>query len=128
MNDLRRKLTNKHGITRIIQLNSEKYRGGGYKRNSNKGADTGIDRSLIWKNVPKYLKKQETYDIIFTIRGAIDPDSREKKIWAHKIKNCVTVYFFLWMGGNSSFLFVFRRKTISEGGKREWFWNVVEYI
>ena len=49
---------------------------------------------MIWKNVPKYLKKQETYDIIFTIRGAIDPDSREKKIWAHKIKNCVTVYFF----------------------------------
>ena len=94
LNDLRRKSTNKHGIARIIQLNSKNI-GGGYKRNSNKGADTGIDRSLMWKNVPKYLKKQETYDIIFTIRGAIDPDSREKKIWAHKIKNCVTVYFFL---------------------------------
>ena len=97
MNDLRRKSTNKHGIERIIQLNSKNI-GGGYKRNSNKGADTGIDRSLIWKNVPKYLKKQEIYDIIGTIRGAIDPDSGEKKIWAHEIKKLCDSLFFLMNG------------------------------
>ena len=102
--------------------------GGGYTKNSNKGANTDINRPLTRENFLKYLKKQKTYDIIGSIRGAIDPDSREKKIWAHEIKNCVTVYFFSWTGGNSSFLFVFRRKTISEERKREWLWNVVEYI
>ena len=94
MSDLRKKLTNKHGIARIIRLNSKNI-GGGFERNSNKGTNTDINRSLTQENFLKYLKKQEIYDIIGTIRGAIDPDSGEKKIWAHKIKNCVTVYFFL---------------------------------
>ena len=76
----------------------EKNRGGGYTKNSNKGANTDINRPLMRGNFLKYLKKQETYDIIGTIRGAVDPDSREKKIWAHEIKNCVTVYFFLMDG------------------------------
>ena len=119
MSDLRRKLANKHGIVRIIQLNSKKYRGG-YKRNSNKEANTGINRALTRGNFLKCLKKQETYDIIGTIRGVIDPDSRKKKIWAHEIKNCVTVYSFSWMGGNSSFFVCFPAKipTQKEGKEK----------
>lgn len=96
----------------------EKYRGGGYTKNSNKGANTDINRPLTREKFLKYLKKQESYDIIDTIRGAVDPDSREKKIWAHEIKNCVTVYFFSWTGGNSSFFVCFPAKNHLRGKEK----------